>query len=425
MADVQDTRVTPTTRSAPGGTAARTTARTTEGAPEALAAIRQEIDAIDRQLIALLNRRAAASVEVARIKRATEGATYVPGREQEVLRNVLQANTGPLDEAHVRAIYAEILSASRALQRPLRIAYLGPERTFTHRAAEAAAQARFGSFVEYAAGRTVDEVFALVERGLADYGVVPVENSTEGSVGQTLDLFIDSPLKICAEIPLRITHHLVGRPAGSIPGGQGGRGALAPTSDFRLQTSDFLGAVRRVYSHPQALAQCRRWLLANLPHAETLESSSTAAAAQRAAEEAGVAAIGTEAAAERYGLAVLARSIQDQAHNTTRFLLVGHAIAEPSGRDKTSLLFSVRDRVGALHDVLGVFARRGINLTRIESRPSRRQPWEYVFFVDFAGHPSDTPAAAALAELEGACTMVKVLGAWPMEERVEDRPSEG
>jgi chorismate mutase/prephenate dehydratase len=180
-----------------------------------------------------------------------------------------------------------------------------------------------------------------------------------------------------------------------------------------------------VYSHPQALAQCRRWLLANLPHAETLESSSTAAAAQRAAEEAGVAAIGTEEAAERYGLAVLARSIQDQAHNTTRFLLVGHAIAEPSGRDKTSLLFSVRDRVGALHDVLGVFARRGINLTRIESRPSRRQPWEYVFFVDFAGHPSDAPAAAALAELEGACTMVKVLGAWPMEERVEDQPSEG
>jgi chorismate mutase/prephenate dehydratase len=360
----------------------------------ALATIRREIDAIDRQLIELLNRRAQASVEIARIKRNGDVSTYVPSREQEVLRNVLAANRGPLTEAHVRAIYGEILSASRALQRPLRIAYLGPERTFTHLAAETAARVRFGSFVEYLPARTVADVFRMTERGESDYGVVPVENSTEGSVGQTLDLFVDTPLKICAEILLRVTHHLIGR---------------GP-----------LSAVRRVYSHPQAIAQCRNWLAVNLPNVETVESSSTAAAAQHAATEEGVAAIGTEDAAGQYGLRVLARAIQDQANNTTRFLLIGERIGSPSGRDKTSVLFSVRDRVGALHDVLSYFAKRGINLTRIESRPSRRQPWEYIFFVDFVGHPEDPNAAAALAEMQEACTYVKVLGAWPVEERIDD-----
>jgi chorismate mutase/prephenate dehydratase len=364
-----------------------------------LAQIRREIDAIDRQLIELLNRRAAASVRVAQVKRAGETSTYVPGREQEVLNNVLGANAGPLTEGHVRAIYSEILSASRHLQRPLRIAYLGPEHTYTHRAAEAAARVRFGSFVEYVPARTVDDVFAMTERAQADYGVVPIENSSEGSVGPTLDLFVDSPLKICAEILLRITHHLVGR---------GRPGEIAH--------------VRRVYSHPQALGQCRQWLAHNLPGAETVESSSTAMAARRAAEEEGVAAIGNETAAARYGLTLLAQSIQDQANNFTRFLLVGTSFGRRSGRDKTSLLFSVRDRVGALHDVLSVFARRGINLTRIESRPSRRQPWEYVFFVDFVGHPEDPEAAAALAEMETACTLVKVLGAWPVEGRVDEQP---
>lgn len=360
----------------------------------ALARIRQEIDAIDGQLIGLLNRRAAASVEVAKIKRGGEVSTYVPAREQEVVENVLLANQGPLREAHVRAIYSQILSASRELQRPLRIAYFGPAGTFTHRAAEEAAKLRFGSFVEYIPTRTVDEVFALAERSNADYGVVPVENSTEGSVGQTLDLFIDSQLKICAEILLRITHHLVGR---------------GPISE-----------VKRVYSHPQALAQCRRWLSTNLPGADALESTSTSAAAERAATEQDAAAIGTEDAAAKYGLLVLARGIQDQANNYTRFLLIGQTIGPPTRHDKTSILFSVRDRVGALHEVLSVFAQRSINLTRIESRPSRRQPWEYVFFVDFVGHPQDENAAAALAEMHAACTTVKVLGAWPTEQRVDD-----
>jgi chorismate mutase / prephenate dehydratase len=363
-----------------------------------LAAIREEIDSIDRELIALLNRRAAASVEVARIKRSGDVSTYVPSREQEVLNNVLGANEGPLTETHVRAIWSEILSASRHLQRPLRVAYFGPQGTYTHRAAEAAASVRFGSFVDYIPLRTVEDVFSATERGNADYGVVPVENSTEGSVGQTLDLFMDSPLKICAEILLRITHHLVGRGT--------------------------LETVQKVYSHPQALAQCRRWLTTNLPAAELIESSSTSAAVRMASELDGVAAIGSEEAAIRYGVPVLARAIQDQAHNTTRFLLVGQRIGRPSGRDKTSILFSVRDRVGALHDVLSVFARRGINLTRIESRPSRRQPWEYVFFVDFTGHPEEPTAAAALEEMQDACTTVKVLGAWPVERRVEDERSQ-
>ena len=369
--------------------------------PPDLRAIRDEIDRIDRELIALLNRRAEASVEVARIKREQGGgqataSTYVPGREQEVLNNVLGANAGPLTEAHVRAIYSEILSSSRALQRPLRIAFLGPTGTFTHRAAEAAARIRFGSFVDYVPARTVEEVFTLTDRGEADYGVVPVENTTEGSVGQTLDTFIDSPLKISSEILLLISHHLVG------PGP--------------------LDQVTRVYSHPQALAQCRRWLTTNLPKAETVESSSTSAAAQRAAGEPGSAAIGTEEAAAQNGLTLLARGIQDQAHNTTRFLLLGKQIAARSGNDKTAILFSVRDRAGALFDVLSVFARRQINLTRIESRPSRRQPWEYVFFVDLNGHPDDTEVGAALEEVHAACTMVKVLGAWPVERRVDEQP---
>ena len=236
----------------------------------------------------------------------------------------------------------------------------------------------------------------MTERGQADYGVVPVENSTEGSVGQTLDLFMDTPLRICSEILMPITQNLIGR---------------GP-----------IGSVRRVYSKDQAIAQCRNWLATNLPNAETVETASTTIAAERAATEEGAAAIASEQAAGEYGLQVLARAIQDQAHNTTRFVLIGQKIGPPSGRDKTSILFSVRDRVGALHDVLGVFAERSINLTRIESRPSRRQPWEYVFFVDFVGHPEDPHAAAALEEMREACTNVKVLGAWPAERRLEQEP---
>jgi chorismate mutase/prephenate dehydratase len=392
--DAHDARTVPGQQSTENADDAAETSES-QDTRHALGEIRREIDAIDAELIRLLNRRATASVEVARIKRGGDVSTYVPSREQEVLRNVLAANTGPLTEAHVRAVYAEIFSSSRALQRPLRIAFLGPARTFTQRAAEEAARIRFGSFVEYLPTRTIEEVFSWTERGEADYGVVPVENSSEGSVGQTLDLFIDSPLKICSEILLNITHHLVGR---------------GP-----------LKAVRRVYSKDQALAQCRRWLFANLPDAELVETSSTAVAAEQAAREDGTAAIGTEQLASEYGLNVLARGIQDQANNTTRFLLIGKAIGQPSGYDKTSILFAVRDRVGALHDVLSVFAKRQINLTRIESRPSRRQPWEYVFFVDLMGHPSDSNTAEALAEMEEACTEVKVLGAWPAEQRVDDQ----
>jgi len=389
----------------PPGMAGTDGREVSQATPPQLRAIRDEIDAIDRELIALLNRRASSSVEVARIKRDSGGgtsdgapsaATYVPGREQVVLNNVLAANAGPLTEAHIRTIYSEILSSSRALQRPLRIGYLGPAGTFSFRAAETAAKVRFGSFVEYVPARTVSEVFEQTERGETDYAVVPVENSTEGSVGQTLDMFMDSQLKICSEILLWITQHLVGH---------------GP-----------LESVRRVYSHPQALAQCRRWLSTHLPGAEPVETSSTSAAAQRAAAEPDAAAIGTEESAAQNGISVLVRGIQDQAHNATRFLLLGKETAARSGNDKTSILFSVRDRAGALFEVLSVFARRSINLTRIESRPSRRQPWEYVFFVDLLGHPDEPAVGEALEEMHAACTMVKVLGAWPVERRVDDQP---
>lgn len=358
---------------------------------EELEACRREIDDVDGQIVDLLNRRARLAQRIGEVKRQEKDATFVPGREQQVLNNVLLANGGPLSRDHVRAIYTEILSASRALQRPLRIAYLGPEATFTHRAATTS----FGRFADYTPTRRLEDVFQYAEQGHVDYGVVPIENSTEGAVSHTLDLFVDSPLKICSEILLVITHHLL--------------------ANCRVEQ------VQRVHSHPQGLAQCRRWLAEHLPHAELIEESSTAHAAQRAASESQAAAIGTEEAAELYGLDVLADNIQDQAHNFTRFLVVGQEMSQPSGYDKTSIIFAVRDRVGALHAALGVFAGRGINLTRIESRPSKRRAWEYIFFADFVGHPLDDRVAGALTDLERECTLVKVLGAWPLEQRNDFR----
>jgi len=355
-----------------------------------LEAWREQIDALDRQIVALLNRRAELARQIGWSKRNQGEAVFIPEREEAVLRNVLAANCGPLTTAHLRAIYGEVLSASRALQRRLRVAYFGPAATFTHRAA----RVRFGSFAEYVPARSIDEVFARTETGEADYGVVPVENSTEGAVTHTLDLFVESPLKICSEVSLPIVHHLLSRAA-------------------RLEE------VQRVYSHWQALGQCRRWLAEHLPGRELVEAPSTAGAARQAAAEAGAAAIGTEEAAALYGLQALARQINDQTDNYTRFLVIGRQMSRPSGRDKTSVLFSVRDRPGALHQVLGVFARRQINLSRIESRPSKRKAWEYIFFVDLDGHPEVEPAASALAELEQECLLVKVLGAWPVEQAGE------
>ena len=366
--------------------------------PLALDGIRQQIDEIDRDLIALLNRRANLSVQVARVKRTTGSPTYHPAREHEVVENAIAASDGPLSPAHVRAIWTEILSASRDLQRPMRVAYLGPANTFSHRAAEVAARVRFGTFSEFLPCRSFGEVFSATERGTADVGVVPVENSVEGSVGGALDLFVDSPLLVSAEIRLQITHFLVGH---------------GPVSK-----------VVRVYSHPQALGQCRAWLLQNVPNAELIETASTASSAERAAADPEGAGIATEAAGAQAGVAVLARSIQDHAHNTTRFVVLGRQIGARSGRDRTAVLFATRHRPGTLQQVLRQLSERGLNLTRIESRPSRRgtEPWEYHFFVDFDGHPDEPVVAEALGAMRESCQTLKVLGAWPIGERVDEAP---
>lgn len=366
--------------------------------PPSLADIRQQIDAVDLELVALLNRRAGLSVQVAGVKRGTGTATYHPAREHQVVENVVEASDGPLAPAHLRAIWAEILSASRDLQRPMRVAYLGPANTFSHRAAEVAARIRFGSFAEYVPCRSFGEVFASTERGTADIGVVPVENSVEGAVGGVLDMFAESPLVVSAEIRLQITHFLVGH------------GPLA--------------SVERVYSHPQALGQCRNWLMQNLPNAQTIETSSTASSAERAAGDPRGAGISTEAAGVQAGVPILARSIQDHAHNTTRFGVIGRQVAARTGRDRTAILFATQHRPGTLQLVLRQLSERQLNLTRIESRPSRRgtEPWEYLFFVDFDGHPDDPLVSEALVSMRAACQTLKVLGAWPIEDRSDDAP---
>ena len=273
-----------------------------------------------------------------------------------------------------------------------------PANTFSHRAAEVAARLRFGTFAEYIPCRSFGEVFATTERGNADIGVVPVENSVEGSVGGVLDMFAESPLVISAEIRLQITHYLVGH------------GPMAN--------------VQRVYSHPQALGQCRNWLVQNLPNAQTIETSSTASSAERAAADPEGAGISTEAAGVQAGVGVLARSIQDHAHNTTRFAVLGRQVAVRTGRDRTGILFVTQHRPGTLQQVLRQLSERQLNLTRIESRPSRRgtEPWEYFFFVDFDGHPDEPVVADALGAMRDACQTLKVLGAWPIEDRADDAP---
>lgn len=345
---------------------------------------RARIDAIDRQILDLLNRRAEAAIQVGRIKQDKGADPYVPEREQELLDRLLRLNSGPLPSEAIRAIWREIFSASLALQRPLRIAYLGPAVTFSHQAATLG----FGASAEYLPERGIHEAFSAVECARADFGVVPVENSTEGTVNHTLDRLIDSDLLISGEILLEVHHALLGR-AGE------------------------LGGVKVVYSHPQALAQCRRWLAAELPDVPTVEVASTAVAVERALDEPTAAAVASELAARLYDLPVLRARIEDSPHNVTRFLVIGTRAMGPSGRDKTSVLFSIKDEVGALYRILEPFARHALNLTKIESRPTKRRPWEYVFFVDFEGHREDPTVQAALAALQAQCLFLKVLGSYP------------
>lgn len=352
--------------------------------------LRAEIDRIDRRLVALLNERARVSERVGALKRASTDADapipiYHPDREEQVYLNAVASNQGPLSNAAIRAVYREILSSSRALQRPVRVGYLGPIATFTYEAA----RRHFGRSATLVPGRTVGDVFVDVQRGAVDYGLVPIENSTGGIVATTLDHLLDGELQICAQIELPVSQFLLSR------------GALEQIST--------------VYSHPQALAQCRRWLAEHLPRAAQVETASTAAAAELAIEPT-TAAISTESAAEVYDLPILARNIEDSATNVTRFFVVGHHSSGPTGHDRASIVFGVANRVGALQDALRALAENGVDLTRIESRPSRRRLWEYVFFVDVDGHPSEERITRALGALSQVCTFVRVLGAWAVDD---------
>jgi chorismate mutase/prephenate dehydratase len=353
-----------------------------------LAEVRRRIDAIDEQLHALLNERARHAQQVGISKHASGHTVdfYRPEREAEVLRMALARNKGPLRDEEVLRLFREIMSACLAQQEPLKVAFLGPEGTFTQQAV----LKHFGHSVRALALPAIEDVFHEVEAGNADFGVVPIENSTEGTVNHTLDRFLVSPLSICGEVELRIHQYLMGR-----------------------MTS--LERVRRICSHQQSLAQCRQWLDEHLPDVERIAVSSNAEGARRARDEQGTAAIGPQAAAEVYGLGVLVAEIEDRPDNTTRFLVVGNKSFRPSGVDKTTLLVSTghTDSSGTLYKLLEPLARENVSMTRIESRPSRRRKWDYVFFIDIEGHREDPPVARALEELKSRASLFRVLGSYP------------
>jgi chorismate mutase/prephenate dehydratase len=348
--------------------------------------IRDQIDNLDGELLTLLNQRAQLAQAIAQIKDAATQTyqCYRPDREARVLHALLESNNGPLSREDVTRVFREVMSACRALQQPTRVAFLGPEGTFT----QAAALRHFGAAVQTVAVGSIDAVFREVEAGANDYGVVPVENSTEGVVSYTLDLFVRSPLVICGEVELRIHHCLLG----------------AERERNHIQ---------RVFSHQQSFAQCRKWLDLHLPATERIGVSSNAEAARRAAAEPGSAAVAGEVAAAIYQLETLASNIEDEPGNTTRFLVIGRQVVPPTGADKTSLLLSAKNQPGALYALLEPFARHGISMTRIESRPARSGTWEYVFFVDVEGHAQEANVADALCEIGKKASLTKVLGSYP------------
>ncbi|MFT5125059.1 MAG: chorismate mutase/prephenate dehydratase [Kiritimatiellia bacterium] len=348
-----------------------------------LDALRKKIDALDAQIVQLLNDRTDAASEIGKVKEKDASSVYVPAREKEVLERVCSLSGGPLTDRNIRAIYREIMSAAIALETRASIAFLGPESTNSH----AASVSRFGSSVDYLACEGIPEVFAAVEKQEANYGVVPIENSVQGGVTTSQDCLLTSPLKVCAEIYLPISHQL-----------------LVKSLDHNIG---------KVFSHPQALAQCKHWLDKNLHGVEQVPVSSTARAAELAAQEHGVAAIATTLAAEQYDLEVRNHEIQDSSGNTTRFLVLGLDYGRPSGADKTSICFGVKHEVGALFSALKPFHEHQINLLKIESRPSKTKNWEYFFFVDFAGHTDDETVQIALAELKQHCSVFNVLGSYP------------
>ncbi|MBI3903182.1 MAG: prephenate dehydratase [Nitrosomonadales bacterium] len=345
---------------------------------------RTQIDRLDDELLKLFSQRAALAQQIGHVKNSD--AVLRPEREAQILRRMQDNNPGPLSNAAVAQLYTEIMSQCRALEAPLCVAYLGPEGTFTG----SALQSRFGKASLGVPCRSLDEVFRTVERGEAAYGVVPVENSTEGAVNRTLDLLLQTPLKICGEIVYTVHQCLMSHQAE-------------------------LENIRRVYSHPQSLGQCQGWLNARLPHAERIPVSSNSEAARLASTEpTDSAAIAGKQASEYHGVPVLVENIEDDPRNTTRFLVIGNQEVAPSGKDKTSLVMSAANRPGAVHDLLTPLAKHGVSMTKLESRPARSGLWEYVFFVDIEGHQQDEKVAAALAELKQVAAFVKVLGSYPV-----------
>ncbi|MDX6765173.1 MAG: prephenate dehydratase [Candidatus Methylacidiphilales bacterium] len=349
--------------------------------------LRLQIDKIDARLLALLNARTRLAERVGKLKRSSGQAVFAPEREEILLRSLAKSNPGPLTNDSLRAIYREILSASRSRQKPLTVGYFGSEGSYCHQAA----LSRFGAGDSYVSAPTIPEVFALLDRDEIDTCVVPVENSIEGGVNATLDMLVQTDLKICGEICIRIRHVLMAR-----PGTQ---------------------KINKIYSHPQAFGQCRQWLLRHYPGVRLVESSSTSHGAELAANEAGSAAIASQFAARRCGLEVLHTNIQDARRNMTRFLVLNRTPAGPSGDDKTSLLFSVSHEVGALGKILRVFSDREINLEKIESRPAMQKEWEYLFFVDVCGHSQDADLAATLDAIRPKTLWLKVLGSYPRAHR--------
>lgn len=352
-----------------------------------LEALRTEIDKIDIEILGLLNKRTSYAIDIGRIKKEEKMAVHVPQREREVYERLEKENKGPFPNEALRVVFREIMSASLSLEQPLRVAYLGPKATFTH----LACMKQFGFFANYIPVNSIKDAFAEVERGRADYGVVPIENSTEGVVNHTLDMFVESNLKITSEILQEVSHNL-------------------------LSLTGVVEDIKCIYSHPQAIAQCSTWLEKNLPRVPVVEVSSTARAAEMCVDDSSAAAIASELASQFYGLKIINSHIEDRTNNYTRFLVIARNYVPRSGKDKTSIMFSIKDRIGALYGVLKAFTDFGINLTKIESRPSRKKAWDYVFFVDLEGHIEDEKIKKAMEGLEPQCIFLKVLGSYPVGE---------
>lgn len=349
-----------------------------------LGAYRGRIDEIDSEILVLLNKRAELAIKVAKTKAKNGMDFYAPEREIKIYERLTNINKGPFPNEAIKPVFREIISASLSLEQRIKIAYLGPKATFTH----LACIHHFGRSADFIHKRNIPEIFDEVERDRVNYGVVPIENSTEGVVNNTLDMFVDSNLKICAEILLEISHHL-------------------------LSKTGKVEDIKKIYSHPHAIAQCRNWLDNNLPNIPVLDVASTAVAAQNASDDPSVAAIASEFAASLYDLKVAKRKVEDNINNFTKFLAIGKKEPERSGNDRTSIMFSAKHEVGALYQMLEPFARNNINLTKIESRPLKKKAWQYIFFLDMEGHVSDENVRKTLEELDNNSLFLKVLGSYP------------